>query len=58
MINLKIRINVDEQVLALPIDTQFVPSIPEKDPVVMVGGRGLKFCNMKRGTDITLSFPA
>ena len=36
MINLKIRINVDEQVLALPIDTQFVPGIPEKDPVVMV----------------------
>lgn len=36
MINLKIRINVDEQVLALPVDTQFVPGIPEKDPVVMV----------------------
>ena len=36
MINLKIRINVDEQVLALPVDTQFVPVIPEKDPVVMV----------------------
>ena len=31
MINLKIRINVDEQVLALPVDTQFVPGIPEKD---------------------------
>ena len=36
MINLKIRINVDEQVLTLPVDTQFVPGIPEKDPVVMV----------------------
>lgn len=36
MINLKIRINVDEQTLTLPVDTQFVPSIPEKDPVVMV----------------------
>ena len=36
MINLKIRINVDEQVLALPVDTQFVPGIPEKDPVIMV----------------------
>ena len=42
MINLKIRINVDEQTFTLPVDTQFVPSIPEKDPVVMVGGRGLK----------------
>lgn len=30
MINLKIRINVDEQVLALPVDTQFVPGIPER----------------------------
>ncbi|MEI3057800.1 MAG: hypothetical protein V8T53_05350 [Eubacteriales bacterium] len=36
MINLKIRINVDEQVLTLPVDTQFIPGIPEKDPVVMV----------------------
>ena len=36
MINLKIRINVDEQVLTLPVDTQFVPGISEKDPVVMV----------------------
>ena len=36
MINLKIRINVDEQTLTLPVDTQFVPGIPEKDPVVMV----------------------
>ena len=36
MINLKIRINVDEQTFTLPVDTQFVPSIPEKDPVVMV----------------------
>ena len=36
MINLRIRINVDEQVLTLPVDTQFVPGIPEKDPVVMV----------------------
>ena len=36
MINLKIRINVDEQVLTLPVDTQFVPGIPEKDPVVTV----------------------
>lgn len=34
MINLKIRIN--EQTLTLPVDTQFVPGIPEKDPVVMV----------------------
>ena len=36
MINLKIRINVDEQTLTLPVDTQSVPGIPEKDPVVMV----------------------
>lgn len=36
MINLKIRINVDEQALTLPVDTQFVPGISEKDPVVMV----------------------
>ena len=36
MINLKIRINVDEQTLTLPVDTQFVLGIPEKDPVVMV----------------------
>lgn len=36
MINLKIRINVDEQTFTLPVDTQFVPGIPEKDPVVMV----------------------
>ena len=36
MINLKIRINVDEQPLTLPVDTQFVPGISEKDPVVMV----------------------
>lgn len=36
MINLKIRINVDEQTVTLPVDTQSVPGIPEKDPVVMV----------------------
>ena len=36
MINLKIRINVDEQTLTLPVDSQFVPGISEKDPVVMV----------------------
>lgn len=36
MINLKIRINVDEQALTLPVDTRFVPGISEKDPVVMV----------------------
>ena len=36
MINLKIRINVDEQTFTLPVDTQFVPGISEKDPVVMV----------------------
>ena len=36
MINLKIRINVDEQTFTLPVDTQFVPGIPEKDPVVTV----------------------
>ena len=36
MIHLKIRINVDEQTLTLPVDTQFVPGIPKKDPFVMV----------------------
>lgn len=36
MINLKIRINVDEQTFTLPVDTQFVPGIPEKDLVVTV----------------------
>ena len=58
MINLKIRINVDEQVLALPIDTQFVPSIPEKDPVVMVGGRGLKYITYNRFRRAERSSPA